>query len=126
MTYHYKSKFNNIDSKCGISIHFTNDTTIIICKELMSNTGMSVTNACEIIANGICKSYQINPLKMIWIEHYENEQYIADMHTYDYVTFKYNTKNGLYSPSWSRLKENKEGEDFSYLQNSATLAENDL
>lgn len=42
----------------------------IIATERRDNPGTSVTNAAERLAGEICRMYRIDPLTLVWIEHY--------------------------------------------------------
>ena len=43
---------------------------LVIATEHKDNNGTSITNMAEHLATRVCYAYQIDPQKLIWIEHY--------------------------------------------------------
>ncbi|MGC2236176.1 MAG: hypothetical protein WA584_08445 [Pyrinomonadaceae bacterium] len=67
----YKSA-NRFDGICRIErINLSNDYIVVICEQIDGNPGQSVTNAIEYIAFQLCDQFNINPQKLILIEHYD-------------------------------------------------------
>ncbi len=66
----YKSS-NRMDGICRIERIFLGDgRVVIICIQIPGNPGMSITNTVETIAFQVCHQFNIEPSKLIWIEHY--------------------------------------------------------
>ena len=63
--------------------------TTIIATELAENTGTSITNAAEQAATEACRRFNIDPHRLVWIEHYNSESYRqrSREETYDLVSF---------------------------------------
>ena len=68
---------------------------IVIVYEVKDNPGTSVTNAAEILANQVCKDFNLDVNKVIWIE--ENKGYAL----VDFM--KYGGK--LRGPKWTYIDE---------------------
>jgi hypothetical protein len=104
--------------RCRVRIYLPeeeHDAPVVVCTELPSNEGMSITNAVEQIAAEVIHAHRL-PTPLVWIEHYE---YGArgtpdDPATFDLVTFaSYEVENlGSYlgeerkrigEPSWKPL-----------------------
>jgi hypothetical protein len=60
--------------------------TVAIATEMIDNPGTSITNAAEYLASFVCDCFEIDPDKLVWIEHYG----YGGRHdrTYDLVTFR--------------------------------------
>jgi hypothetical protein len=91
------------------------DEAVVICTDLPSNQGMSVTDAAERIAGEVISLHRL-PTPLIWIEHYEDgaRGTPEDPQTFDLVTFaSYEVEDlGAYlgeerkrigEPSWQSL-----------------------
>jgi hypothetical protein len=58
----------------------------VICSELPSNKGQSVTNAAERIAAEVIRGHRL-PTPLVWIEHYPPESTNRKTETFDLVIF---------------------------------------
>ena len=97
-------------AECGIeAIKLADDRVVVIATELSDNPGMSITNAAEYVATAVCRQLAIDPLKLIWIEHYG---YPVPGHperprTYDRVTFESITpfqEIWFHRPDWKVMR----------------------
>lgn len=89
---------NGVTSHCDIVIQ----GNVVICTELISNPGTSVTNMAEAIADMIVARYNLDPHKLIWLEQYENNP----NKVYDIVTFNY--RGGRFTgPSWQPISSER-------------------
>ena len=116
----YKGYFG-CKSQCKIEIYIFPDsrtlkspqgetkigTTIVMATEIESNEGTSITNLAEQIATEVCMKHGIDPLSLIWIEHYPaitEFRGIRDEDTYSIVTFELcqasYRDNALRHPNW--------------------------
>lgn len=94
---HYTLKFvppNKYPSQCLITIY--RQSGLVIATDI--DNGMSVTNACEIIANEIVKQHGIRPQRLIFIEQYRPG---TPEQTTDLVQFTID-KNGSEKTGWFR------------------------
>ena len=87
---------NRYPSECRITIY--RQSGIVIATDI--DKGMSVTNACEQIANEVVKQYDVNPQRMIFIEQYRPGR--ADQTT-DLVQFDFVDGKALRYPRWTYI-----------------------
>ncbi|MVM42266.1 hypothetical protein GO730_38870 [Spirosoma sp. HMF3257] len=99
---HYTLDFkapNGFPSSADVTIY--RDIQLVVVSE--TGKGMSVTNAAEVIATEIVNRYGLDPDRMLFIEHYSDEQRTKPYgESYDLVTF---TWDGLraHNPEWRHL-----------------------
>lgn len=63
---------NGFDGVCRVeAIGLKSGRVLVICEQTPDNPGMSITNAIEFVAFEICRSYEIDPDRLILLEHYE-------------------------------------------------------
>jgi hypothetical protein len=100
---------NSLLVKCGIFLKKTKDNKMLcIATELEENTGPSITNSCEYLANEICKQKEIKVLDFILIERYDRRKdgiFSAPV-TFDLVIFDINLgldSKTFYNPQWRRI-----------------------
>ena len=58
--------------RCRVRIYLpeeVHDAPVVICSELPSNSGGSVTNSAEVIAAEVIHSHEL-PTPLVWIEHW--------------------------------------------------------
>lgn len=87
---------NGYPSRCRVRIF--RQSQIVIATDI--DEGMSVTNACEIIANEVVRQYDVNPQKMFFIEEYRPE---GPNHTTDLVQFDFADGKAFRHPNWRHL-----------------------
>ena len=102
----------NCESHCTMEIH----GNLVIVTEADDNQGTSITNMAEHLATRVCHQFQIDPLKLVWIEHYRERGH-EWMHkpiteSWDFVTFQQiaEAEDGaprLMKPIWSRITPDK-------------------
>jgi hypothetical protein len=103
-------------SKCRIRIYLSDeerDATVVICSELATNTGTSVTNAAEWVAGDVLKHHGLDGAAPVWIEHYPPEATDGREETFDLVLFSsYEVREvrvggerrfEIGQPTWKRL-----------------------
>ena len=103
-------------SGCRIRLYLPEegrDSAVVICSELASNTGTSVTNAAEQIAAEIISNFKL-PKPPVWIEHYPlearrpGEGEAFDLVIFDGYQVRETMRGGLRyleigQPTWKRL-----------------------
>ena len=58
-------------ARCGLElIELPDRRTVVITTELSDNPGVSVTNFAEELATLVCNMFCIDPMTLVWIEHY--------------------------------------------------------
>jgi hypothetical protein len=82
--------FHGCDASCKLEIlSLVDGRTAVIATEVKNNPGTSITNCAEHLAYWVCIEFEIDPLRLIWIEHYgypsETGPHIP--RTYDLVQF---------------------------------------
>ena len=87
---------NRYPSECLITIY--RQTGIVIATD--TDFGISVTNACELIASEVVKRFRVDPHKMIFIEQYRPGK--TDQTT-DLVKFDSYGKRGFNGANWSHI-----------------------
>lgn len=116
----YKSPYNASEGICGISIfQSAPDIAVVVLTEIEGNTGMSVTNAVEFVADKARRAFlpEIAPEQIVWVERYEKIGSLGRAgeiqfgETFDLVTFKVGQDGSYSSPSWRPLG-NRDEESF--------------
>lgn len=76
--------------------------TLVILSEIPQNMGTSVTNICEQLAGRVVRCYNLQPVRCMWVEHYEREDVCHD--DFCRITFAPGEGRELFaSPAWSPL-----------------------
>ncbi|MDO1449550.1 hypothetical protein Q0590_24955 [Rhodocytophaga aerolata] len=59
----------NADSECLLDIfYFDSGAALVIATEIAENPGTTIVNAAEILANEICEKFDIDPMKLVFVE----------------------------------------------------------
>lgn len=92
---------NNYPSQCDIIIY--RQSGIVIATDI--DKGMSVTNACEIIANEVVRQFHVNPHHMIFIERYRPDRadQTTDLVRFDFVEGERGPRSRFRHASWTHL-----------------------
>lgn len=88
--------YHGCDSHCWIKIN----GNVVIATEAWDNEGTSVTNMAEDIATTICKQHGIPLDKVVWIEHYIDDEYQGPKHRFDIVNFDI-----MDEPRWGMIED---------------------
>ncbi|GAB3715788.1 hypothetical protein GCM10027592_56500 [Spirosoma flavus] len=90
---------NGYPSSCDLTIY--PEIQLVVVSE--TGEGMSVTNAAETIATEVVKRFGLDPKRMLFVEHYSEEQRPMPYgESYDLVTFTWD-KYGARNPEWRHL-----------------------
>ena len=89
---------NGYPSSCNITIYRA--VQLIVVEE--TGEGMSITNAAERIATEVVKRYDIDPKRMMYVEHYPAEQRLLYGESFDLVTFTWDGKTAR-NPDWRHM-----------------------
>jgi len=97
--------FFKYPAKTGVTTYFTKSFTVLIITELPDNTGTSITNGVELIFTQLVAHLNLNPEKIVWIEHYPKTD--LQKEAFDLVRFKKwnDEKNTVEQPEWSSLSQ---------------------
>ena len=90
---HYKYEgYHKCKSQCYIQMkRRENGSALVIATEDLEQTGTSITNRAEHIATHICIKNDIDPSRMLWIEHYpptKPKSWTFSNHTYNLISFR--------------------------------------
>lgn len=93
-------------AECGLEIHYLADgRVLVIAIEISGNPGASVTNAAELLAEQVCRTFSIFPAKLVWAEHYGYGT-PGVTRGFDLVTFNlYTSRAYLREPSWRPMRD---------------------
>jgi hypothetical protein len=78
-----------LPSQCRVRIYLPDeveDAPVVLCSELATNLGLSVTEAVKRIAGEVIKHYRLP--RPVWIEHYPPEATNGSTETFDLVVFE--------------------------------------
>ena len=99
-------------SHCTLEIY----GNLVIATEADDNEGTSITNMAEHLATRVCHQFQIDPLKLVWIEHYLERGH-EWMHkpipeSWDFVTFQQIAESNdgaprCLKPKWNPIAPDK-------------------
>jgi hypothetical protein len=76
-------------AQCRVRIYLPDDirdTPVLICSELPTNSGGSVTNSAEVIAAEVIRSHEL-PTPLVWIEYWPKESTGGGAETFELVVF---------------------------------------
>jgi hypothetical protein len=95
--------YNLCDGICRLErLNLGDGRVMMICEEIQENPGMSVTNAIELIAFQICFHFDIDPDKLVLIEHYEES--FGDRDEWHLVTFSSKPpQSNFENPKWIEM-----------------------
>ena len=100
--------FHGQEAFCRLEIlPIADGRTVVIATELEDNPGTSITNVAEHLASHVCDQFQIDPQRLVWIEHYgyASPAGSKDPRTYDLVTFERRPPEGVvWAPAVLRSK----------------------
>jgi hypothetical protein len=81
--------FHGYPSACTLELIPLDDgRTFVIATETEENHGTSVTNIAEHLATFVCRTFGIEPEKLVWVEHYGYASTAFPERTFDIVTFR--------------------------------------
>jgi hypothetical protein len=75
-------------ARCRVRIYLPDDVRdapVVICSELPSNSGGSITNSAEVIAAGVIRANEL-PIPLVWVEHWPEET-TEGQETFELVVF---------------------------------------
>jgi hypothetical protein len=92
---------NKYPSECQITIY--RQSGIVVATD--TDTGISVTNACEIIATEVVRQFGVSPHRMIFIEQYRpgRPDQTTDLVQFDIVADERKKRIQFRQPRWIHL-----------------------
>jgi hypothetical protein len=100
--FHFKDALKR-SGECLIRVYELGSRVVVIATDL--DEGPSVTNAAEEIATQIVEQFNIDPERLIWVEHYPRKDTRAKPGTalgeeYDFVVFEWDGDH-FRNPDWT-------------------------
>lgn len=96
-----------IVSKCDLKIYRRGNGAVIIATERIDDedSGVSVTNGAEHIATAAMRAYDLDPTKIVWVEHYPYRgESMTREETWDLVQFNYDGERNVFvKPRWLHI-----------------------
>ena len=82
---------------------------VVIATEVHDNPGTSIMTACEFLAQAVCEHFSIDPVELVWIEHYGSPTPDPKCRpaTYNRVVFKVRLAAEVIfaEPSWMPMRK---------------------
>jgi hypothetical protein len=106
--FHFRGKWE-VPSQCGLKIVRKKEQTIILVTEFYdSNPGTSITNWNTHLAKEICHKFEIDPVRMIFIEHSPEMSSSLTFYkeTFDRVEFIWDGES-FTEPKWIRMDKDE-------------------
>lgn len=95
--------FGKWDSCCRIRIFQPHpEQQVVVVSDLGSNTGTSVTNCADGLATLVVGDFDLDPVLVLWIEHYPDLRWVDSSAEFSRVVFDWNGCQATY-PRWSSL-----------------------
>jgi hypothetical protein len=98
---------NRCDGICRIERLFLRDGRVaVICSAIKDAPGQSITNTLEEIAFQVCANFEIDPAKLVWIEHYPFYPNSNGELEWSLVSFQSRPPASMFhGPSWRKMTE---------------------
>jgi hypothetical protein len=112
--YRFPQRPPELPGRCRVRIYKRrNGAQTVLLTEVYSDSGESITNACERIATELVASKGLNPKTTRWIQHdpAPDDLPLDDPPTddqaqiFDEVSFTWDTQNQASDPRWQRMDE---------------------
>lgn len=105
----YRNSANRFIGICDVEILNDNNLTIVIVTEPFDNPGMSICNAFEDLFCQVCKTFNLNYPKVIWIEHWPRETLPTLLKDDEWNLVEFDLRNNqAENPTWKYLGTTKE------------------
>lgn len=90
------------DGVCLIErIDLPDGRVVIACLQAAGNPGSSITNSVEDIAWQVCQRFEIDPARLVWLEHYPYEA----SQEWQRVEFEKRTASEFEEPRWTLMSD---------------------
>ena len=105
--YFYRYPAENIQQmtgRCRVRVYERNNGShIVLLTELNSNSGESITSACDRIATALVETKKLRPTTTRWIQHEPPYQGVPEV--FDELRFDWKDDNIASDPKWQRLTD---------------------
>ena len=100
--YRFPHERLRVAGRCRVRIYKRNNGAhIVLLTELNSNSGESITSACERIATDLVAARGLNPKTTRWIQHDPPHNGLPQV--FDELQFTWSSDNTACDPQWQRL-----------------------
>jgi hypothetical protein len=100
--YRFPQDHLHVSGRCRVRIYKRgNGTHTVLLTELNSNSGESITSACERIATDLAATKELNPKTTRWIQHDPLRDGLPQ--AFDELQFAWSSNNTARDPQWQRL-----------------------
>jgi len=104
--YHFKGKWD-VPSICGLKVIEKSDKTIVIATNLYDeNPGTSISRWSAQLATAICKEQNIDPGKLLFIEHNPDIHSRLEFYQETFDTF-HREDDHFTQPQWHRISRDE-------------------
>lgn len=91
-----------VPGRCRVRVYKRkNGTHTVLLTELNSNTGESITSACERIATDLAAAKRLNPKTTRWIQHDPPQDDLSQV--FDELQFTWDSNQTAHDPQWQSL-----------------------
>lgn len=100
--YRFPNGHLGVPGRCRVRIYKRkNGTHTVLLTELNSNSGESITSACERIATDLAAAKRLNPKTTRWIQHEPPQDDLPQL--FDELQFNWDAVNTAHDPQWQSL-----------------------
>lgn len=93
-----------VESRCGLKIIEGKDKIIVIAAELPDNPGTQITSVPAELAGQICQAFNIEPEKLLYIEHTPNMNSKLSFYNETFFRVDFEIHGGEFSlPKWEKM-----------------------
>ena len=104
--YRFPHEQLRVPGRCRVRIYKRgNGTHTVLLTELNSNSGESITSACDRIATDLTTAKELNPKTTRWIQHDPPHDDLP--HSFDELQFTWSSNNRARDPQWQPLSMSK-------------------
>ena len=102
--YRFPHEHLGVPGRCRVRIYKRkNGTHTVLLTELNSNSGESITSACERIATDLAAAKRLNPKTTRWIQHEPPQDDLPQV--FDELQFTWDSNNTANDPQWQSLDD---------------------
>ena len=100
--YRFPNGHLGVPGRCRVRVYKRkNGTHTVLLTELNSNTGESITSACERIATDLAAAKRLNPKTTRWIQHDPPQNDLPQV--FDELQFTWDSNHTAHDPQWQSL-----------------------
>lgn len=112
---HYRGR-NRLPAWCFLL--WDEEVKLAIVTEHKDNSGASITNAAEAVAEAICELKRVRPEELILVEHYGPESYHGQQNPHEFTRVEFRSLHPFSGPQWKHIT--KKDHLFQFCLNNVT------